>query len=374
MESALASFARSARRDFFTRYRRPTFGRDLVRHRAGRPSGRSSRSCSQGRPRPHLDPVPRSSCCRASSPGRSSLPRSRAGVRAITGGSGIASKVYFPRCILPLTNVGTNLYGYVPAVVVFVVAALVFRIEITPYMAAAHPGDDLMVLLTSAFVLVLAALQVYFRDIAYIVGAIVQAWFYGSAVFFPVDQVPRACSGRIILANPATGMVELFRVAFDGHASVDAPVPVRGRRLDVVLFVVRRAAVPALRPRLRRPAMTRDASPARRRRQAIRQVRRRPDARHRRASACSSADEREPSCGRSATSISRSSRARHRRHRPQRVGQVDDARDARRRHRADRGHRPRATAGSRRCCGRRRVPPGADRPRERLHQRDDPRA
>ena len=138
------------------------------------------------------------------------------GVRAITGGSGIASKVYFPRCILPLTNVGTNLYGYVPAVVVLLIAALAYGIEITPYWLMLVPATIVMILLTSAFVLVLAALQVYFRDIAFILGVIVQGWFYGSGVFFPIDRVPEGPLRQLIIANPATGMVELFRVAFVG--------------------------------------------------------------------------------------------------------------------------------------------------------------
>jgi len=138
------------------------------------------------------------------------------GVRAITGGSGIASKVYFPRCILPLTNVGTSLYSYLPAVVVLLIAALVYRIPITPYWLMLIPATIVMILLTSAFVLVLAALQVYFRDVAFILGVVVQGWFYGSGVFFPIDQVPEGPLRQLIIANPATGMVELFRVAFVG--------------------------------------------------------------------------------------------------------------------------------------------------------------
>ena len=138
------------------------------------------------------------------------------GVRAITGGSGLASKVYFPRCILPLTNVGTSLYGYVPSVVVLLIAALAYGIDVTPHWLMLVPATVVMILLTSAFVLVLAALQVYFRDIAFILGVIIQGWFYGSGVFFPIARVPEGLLRNLVVANPATGMVELFRVAFLG--------------------------------------------------------------------------------------------------------------------------------------------------------------
>ena len=137
-------------------------------------------------------------------------------VRAITSGSAIASKVYFPRCILPLTHVGTSLYGYAPALVVLVLTALAAGVRVTPLWLVLIPGSVVMVVLTSAFALVLAALQVYFRDIAFILTVMLQGWFYASGVFFPVQNVPDGLIRDLVLANPATGMVEMFRVAFMG--------------------------------------------------------------------------------------------------------------------------------------------------------------
>jgi homopolymeric O-antigen transport system permease protein len=137
-------------------------------------------------------------------------------VRSITGGSGIASKVYFPRCVLPLSNVTTAFYGYVPSFVVLLVVALALRIPIAPRWLLLVPASIVLVMLTSVFALVLAALQVYFRDIAFILTAVLQAWFYGSAVFFPVTLAPEGPLRTLLIMNPATGMVELFRASFMG--------------------------------------------------------------------------------------------------------------------------------------------------------------
>jgi ABC-type polysaccharide/polyol phosphate export permease len=136
-------------------------------------------------------------------------------VRSITSGSGIASKVYFPRCVLPLANVGTSIYGYVPSLVVLVIVALAMRVGISATWLLLIPATIVMVVFTSVFGMFLAAIQVYFRDVAYVVGAVTQAWFYGSAVFFPVTMT-KGLLRSVILANPATGMVELFRASFDG--------------------------------------------------------------------------------------------------------------------------------------------------------------
>jgi ABC-type polysaccharide/polyol phosphate export permease len=137
-------------------------------------------------------------------------------VRSITSGSGIASKVYFPRAVLPLANVTTAAYGFLPTVVVLLIVALAWGQRPSVWWLFAIPGTIVMVALTAAFALVLAALQVYFRDIAFILGAITQAWFYASGVFFPVDRVPEGILRNLFIANPATGMIEMFRVMFQG--------------------------------------------------------------------------------------------------------------------------------------------------------------
>ncbi len=211
-----------SRRDFFTRYRRPTLG---VIWSVIAPVVQASilaivftRVVRVQTPIPYLIFV--LSGIIAWTFFSSTL---SSAVRAITGGSGIASKVYFPRCILPLTNVGTSLYGYVPAIVVLLIASVAYRVHVTPHLLMLVPATIVMVLLTSAFSLVLAALQVYFRDIAFILGVIVQAWFYGSGVFFPIDKVPEGLLRELVVANPATGMVELFRVALMGFSPWSLP-------------------------------------------------------------------------------------------------------------------------------------------------------
>lgn len=137
-----------------------------------------------------------------------------AAVRSITGAAAMASKVYFPRTVLPLATVGTAFYGFIPTQLVMIAAALVYGIDVTPRWAFILVGIVSMVGLAAAFGLVLAALQVYFRDIAYILSAVLQAWFYGSAVFFPIEMIPPGILRTLVLANPATGMIEMFRIAF----------------------------------------------------------------------------------------------------------------------------------------------------------------
>lgn len=144
-------------------------------------------------------------------------------VRSITGNSNIASKVYFPRATLPLVNVGSQLYGFTPTLGVLVLAAFYFGVPQGVRLLLLVPAVVMMVLLTAGFSMVLASMQVYFRDVAYVVSAVIQAWFYGSAVFYPVTLVPKGILRQLVIANPATGMIELFRVAIIGTRDYSWP-------------------------------------------------------------------------------------------------------------------------------------------------------
>lgn len=140
-------------------------------------------------------------------------------VTSIIDGGNLATKVYFPRAVFPIVVVGGNLYGLLPGLVVLIGMAALFGVPMGLHLLFLIPAMGLLLLLTTGFCLVLAALQVYFRDIRYILQAALFGWFYGSAVLFPVDQVPPGLLRQIFLANPATGMIQAFRIAIVDSAT-----------------------------------------------------------------------------------------------------------------------------------------------------------
>jgi len=207
-----------ARRDFYTKYRRPTFGVvwavGLPRMQAGVLAVIFTKVVHVRTAIPYIVFV-----LAGTIPWTFLSSTITQAVRAITSGSGIASKVYFPRSVLPLATVGTSIYGFVPSLFVVLIVAVAFGMHPTPDWLLLLPATVLMVLLTAALSVVVAGLQVYFRDLAYVISAATQAWFYASAVIFPVSLVPKGILRTLVLVNPATGMVELFRDSFSGMQS-----------------------------------------------------------------------------------------------------------------------------------------------------------
>jgi lipopolysaccharide transport system permease protein len=138
-----------------------------------------------------------------------------AGTTSIVDGSQLATKVYFPRMILPLVVIGTGFYGFLPGLAVLVAMVVVFPVALGPHLLWLVPGVALMLALSVAFALLLSAAYVYFRDLRYIVQASLLAWFWVSPVVYPLDKAPGGLR-TLIEINPVSGMLELFRAGTVG--------------------------------------------------------------------------------------------------------------------------------------------------------------
>jgi lipopolysaccharide transport system permease protein len=165
---------------------------------------------------------------------------------SIVEGQALATKIYFPRAVLPMTMVLSSLYGFLPGLPLLVILAIAFKVHLTWHLILLIPATLLMIAMTTAFSLVAAALQVYFRDMKYIVQALVVPWFYASAVFYPLTLLDKAPHLKpFVDLNPATGMILLFRAAVVGadagwRAAIVWPFVWTGVFFIVAVYLYRR--------------------------------------------------------------------------------------------------------------------------------------
>lgn len=134
------------------------------------------------------------------------------GTTSVVDGSALATKIYFPRAVLPLVTVFSGFYGLIIGVVVLIGMAGAFGAPLGLPLLLMVPAIALVILLSSGFALILGALQVYFRDIKHVVAAITLPWFWASGVFYP-QSVLSTGFRRLIAINPAVGMISLFRAS-----------------------------------------------------------------------------------------------------------------------------------------------------------------
>jgi ABC-type polysaccharide/polyol phosphate export permease len=147
-----------------------------------------------------------------------------AAVVSVTEGRDLATMIYFPRAVLPLVSVGSNIYSFLPGLVLLVLMGIVFDVALGANVLLLVPATVLLITLAGAFSLVLAAAQVYFRDVRYLLTAASLVWFYATPIFYPLKLAPSGLR-RLVEINPMTGVVELFRAGTVGadpgwHASL----------------------------------------------------------------------------------------------------------------------------------------------------------
>ncbi|WP_235933809.1 ABC transporter permease [Agromyces humi] len=132
-----------------------------------------------------------------------------AGTSSILSNSGLVKKVYVPREIFPLATVGGALFNFVVQFVILIGATIVAgKPPLHPALLYAPMSVILVVILGTAFALVLSALNVYLRDVQHLVEILLLVFFWASPIVYSMGFVNNALQGswleEVYLANPVT--------------------------------------------------------------------------------------------------------------------------------------------------------------------------
>jgi lipopolysaccharide transport system permease protein len=135
--------------------------------------------------------------------------------RSLVVNSNMITKIYFPRVILPLSSILAGLVDFAIAFVVLLFMMFYYGMRPSPNVWSL-PFFLLLALVTSFGVgLWLAALNVLYRDIAYITPFLAQFWLFITPIAYPASLVPLEWQFLYSL-NPMAGVVEGFRWALLG--------------------------------------------------------------------------------------------------------------------------------------------------------------
>lgn len=137
----------------------------------------------------------------------------------------LITKVYFPREILPMTYVVTGLFDFAIGFAVFLGLVAWYHVHLTAAAFYILPLVILLALWILAVSLVLAALQVAWRDVGVALPILLQLWMFGSPVIYPLALVPAGWRAWYLL-NPMAGIVGSARDILL-HGTAPQPAPLR---------------------------------------------------------------------------------------------------------------------------------------------------
>lgn len=134
--------------------------------------------------------------------------------------AGVFGKVYFPRLIVPLSAIMSNIIRLGIQLILF----LGFYTYYVSHGVIVHP-NSLLLLLPLLIILIallglgsgmiFSALTTKYRDLSFLVGFGMQLLMYATTVIYPLAAAPAKYKG-FIMANPMTGIIESFRFGFFG--------------------------------------------------------------------------------------------------------------------------------------------------------------
>jgi ABC-type polysaccharide/polyol phosphate export permease len=159
--------------------------------------------------------------------------------RSLLENANLIRKVRFPRQLVPLSVVATQLVAFGAMLVVVLVLSLVFREDTSATAWLAIPVAGLIVLFVGGLALAVASLNAVLRDVEFIVAALLLPWFFLTPILYRLEDLPGAAdhpwlADLIRWGNPLTPPVEAFRTPlFYG----DAPAA------GVVLYLLVEAVV-----------------------------------------------------------------------------------------------------------------------------------
>lgn len=131
-------------------------------------------------------------------------------------------KVYFPRLVVPIATVISNLLRFSIQLVLFVGIYLYF------FATGSVVSPNWYLLLLPLIILMLAGLGLGFgilissmttkyRDLTILFTFIVQLWMYATPIVYPLSMVTDHTLRMLILANPLTAVIEAFKYATLGQ-------------------------------------------------------------------------------------------------------------------------------------------------------------
>lgn len=160
---------------------------------------------------------------------------------SILGNAGLVKKIYLPREVFPLSSVGSALFNFGVQLAVLVAATVaVGKVPFGERLLYLPLSVAVLFVWATAFGLVLAAINVYLRDVQYLVEISLTVLFWSTPTVYSLGLVRDAVGPTveaIYLLNPLAaavlGMQRVFWVAGDSAAQADG----LGVRLVIMLAV-----------------------------------------------------------------------------------------------------------------------------------------
>jgi teichoic acid transport system permease protein len=159
-------------------------------------------------------------------------------VNSIVGGGRLILNTSFPRVLLPLSSVVGGFRRFLPTIPVYLVIHVIAGVAFGWAMLLAVPIAALVILMAAGFCCLVAATQVYFRDLAGFLPHVLRIWLYASPILYTAAEATERGLGFLMWLNPMAPLIRAWSSVVDHQEVPDADVLAAGAGWAVFFFVV----------------------------------------------------------------------------------------------------------------------------------------
>jgi len=161
----------------------------------------------------------------------------RSNAVSLVANAGLLTKVYFPRLVLPLSGQLATLVDLGCGLMLYLVFLACYGVWPGPALLTMPVWAGLAAVNALGVGLMLAAINVRYRDVSQAVPFITQLWMFASPVAYPLTAVPVAWH-RLYLLNPMVGVMEGMRWALLPDYSLDPALLVPSLVIGLLLLAI----------------------------------------------------------------------------------------------------------------------------------------
>lgn len=135
------------------------------------------------------------------------------GTTSVMGNGDILKKVYFPRHILPLSVNISGMINFLISCLIIAIFLIFSGIGFSPYILFLPVIIIIQFLILQGIIFITSAINVYVRDLEYIINFLVQLLFYGTPILYSMDMFPAKVQ-TILGLNPMATVINSYRDIF----------------------------------------------------------------------------------------------------------------------------------------------------------------
>jgi teichoic acid transport system permease protein len=159
------------------------------------------------------------------------------GSRSVVKGGRLILNAAFPRTLLPLSTVISSFIRFLPTFVIYVPIHLILGLPIGWHLLWVIPIVVILVVITMGLTMLVAAGQVYFRDLANFLPYVTRIWLYASPVLYYAHEVPDRY--KIVLdVNPMAPLLTAWSDVLNRGLAPDGEALLQGSVWALAILVI----------------------------------------------------------------------------------------------------------------------------------------